>query len=95
MFGFSIQKLLVLIAILGAVWYGFKLIGRLDQARKAQTRVRDGKRPAARSWWPRRGNGGGDGEQVEAQDMAPCPRCKAYVPARGARACERPDCPYV
>ena len=90
MFGFSIQKLLVLIAIIGAVWYGFKLIGRLDQARKAQTRVRDGKRPAARSWWPRRGSGGED-RPAEAQDMVQCPRCKAYVPAGADHSCDRPE----
>jgi hypothetical protein len=30
----SLNKILMLIAILAAVWYGFKLIGRLDQARK-------------------------------------------------------------
>ena len=34
MLGFSLSKLMVLAAILGAVWYGFKLIGRLDEARK-------------------------------------------------------------
>jgi hypothetical protein len=34
MLGFSLSKLMVLAAILGAVWYGFKLIGRLDAARK-------------------------------------------------------------
>lgn len=34
MLGFSLSKLLVLATILGAVWYGFRLIGRLDQARK-------------------------------------------------------------
>ena len=90
MFGFSIQKLLVLIAIIGAVWYGFKLIGRLDQARKAQTRVRDGKRPAARSWWPRRSAGAED-RPAEAQDMVQCPRCKAYVPAGTDHSCDRPE----
>lgn len=30
---FSVSKILALVAILGAVWYGFKLIGRLDDAR--------------------------------------------------------------
>ena len=34
MLGFSLSKLLVLATILGAIWYGFRLIGRLDQARK-------------------------------------------------------------
>lgn len=31
---FSLSKILALAAILGAVWYGFKLIGRLDEARR-------------------------------------------------------------
>ncbi len=34
MFGFSLSKIITLVAILGAVWYGFKLINRLDQARR-------------------------------------------------------------
>jgi uncharacterized protein len=32
MFGFSLAKLLVLAAIIAAVWYGFKIIGRRNQA---------------------------------------------------------------
>ena len=35
---FSFNKILLLIAILVAVWYGFKLIGRLDRARKHKLR---------------------------------------------------------
>lgn len=35
---FSIQKLLVLAAIIAAIWYGFKLVGRLDRARKRKLR---------------------------------------------------------
>tara|TARA_E500000318_G_scaffold75358_1_gene69973 strand:- start:1742 stop:1969 length:228 start_codon:yes stop_codon:yes gene_type:complete len=31
---FSIQKILVLVAVITAIWYGFKLVGRLDAARK-------------------------------------------------------------
>ena len=34
MFGFGFGKLLVLAIIVAAVWYGFKLVGRLDQQRK-------------------------------------------------------------
>lgn len=47
---FSFNKFLLLIAILATVWYGFKLIGRLDQARKQKLREQHGgatKRPAA------------------------------------------------
>lgn len=34
MFGFSLAKLLVLAAIIAAVWYGFKVIGRRNQSSK-------------------------------------------------------------
>ncbi len=47
---FSISKALALIAILAAVWFGFKLIGRLDEARKrklAETRRDETRRDAA------------------------------------------------
>ena len=96
MFGFSIQKLLLLAAIIGAVWYGFKLIGRLDQARKAEGRLRDGGKPSKPAWWPGRDTTGAGGGQspVEAEDMVQCSVCQAYVPARGAKACGRPNCPY-
>ena len=34
----SVNKILMLITILTAVWYGFKLIGRLDKARKLKAK---------------------------------------------------------
>lgn len=36
---FSLSKILALVAILAAVWYGFKLITRLDQARRRRDEV--------------------------------------------------------
>ena len=36
MFGFGIGKLILLVLIILGVWYGFKLIGRLEQNRKRQ-----------------------------------------------------------
>jgi uncharacterized protein len=82
MFGFSLQKLIVLAGIVAAVWYGFKLVGRLQVARKAEAAAArsSAKQPkAARS---------------EAEDMVQCPVCQAYVPARGTTGCGRADCPY-
>lgn len=38
MFGFSLPKLLVLAAIIAAVWYGFKWVGRYSQVQKAKAR---------------------------------------------------------
>jgi hypothetical protein len=34
MFGIGFGKLLLLVLIVVAVWYGFKFVGRLDQKRK-------------------------------------------------------------
>ncbi len=95
MFGFSIQKLLVLAAIIGAVWYGFKFLSRLDQARKTDaTGGKDsGGLAGAFRDWTRRGDSGGEGA-AEAEDMVECPVCGAYVAARGSVSCGRSDCPY-
>lgn len=35
----SVNKILVLIGILLVVWYGFKLVGRLDRARREKVRT--------------------------------------------------------
>lgn len=97
MLGFSIQKLLVLAAVIGAVWYGFKFIGRMQQVRDAEAKAAGGAKRASfgdqlRDWVTGR-KGGGD-TVGEAEDLVPCPRCGAYVAARGATACGRTDCPY-
>jgi len=82
----SFQKLIVLAGIVAAVWYGFKLLTRLQEARKTDAALRQNtaKRPGAAR--------GADHE--EAEDMVQCPVCQAYVPARGATSCGRDDCPY-
>ena len=82
MFGFGFSKLAVLIGIVVAVWYGFKLVGRLDQARKQQRR---GGSPTHRD---------SGGKAPEVEDTVQCPVCKAYVVAKSAGPCDRPDCPY-
>ncbi|MCZ6885616.1 MAG: hypothetical protein O7E53_04525 [Alphaproteobacteria bacterium] len=80
MFGFSLQKLLVLGLIIAAIWYGFKWVGKLDRDRKERLRQsRDG---AASD---------GDG-----QDLAECTLCGTYVTARLSRCPDgRADCPSV
>lgn len=90
MFGFSFQKLLVLAAIIAIVWYGFKLVSRLDEARKAEARLH-GAPPKSR-WSPRRKARGP--AEPKTQEMVQCPICEAYVPAGHPTACGRADCPY-
>lgn len=40
---FSLSKILALAAIIAVVWYGFKLVGRLDRARKEKVASGTGK----------------------------------------------------
>lgn len=88
MFGFSLQKILVLVAIVAAVWYGFKWVSRLQAARDAEAKTQ-GKRAAKR-----RAPGRPSAPADDAEDMVQCPVCRAYVQARGASSCGRSDCPY-
>ena len=88
MFGFSIQKLVVLAAVIAAVWYGFKFVGRLERARKDAakrgTTASSGGGASSKSAAPR-----------DAEEMVSCPVCGDYVAARGASACDRTDCPQT
>ena len=82
MFGFSLTKLLFTVAIVLAVWYGFKFVGRLEQARKNSARL-----DAA----PK---GGGMAATGATTELERCAACGAYVAAESAAACGRDDCPY-
>jgi uncharacterized protein len=87
MFGFSLQKLLLLAAIVAAVWYGFKFVSRLQEARELEAK-RNGGKPK-----PAKGNRKA-ASRGQAETMVQCPVCKTYVAARGAGNCGRDDCPY-
>ncbi len=89
MFGFSIQKLIFTVLVVVVVWYVFKMIGRLDERKKAQVNARggSGKKPAEAPG-ARSGSGG------DAEDMLACPRCGTYVSRANPSACGRSDCPY-
>jgi len=91
MLGFSIQKLLFTVAVVAAVWYGFKWLGRMKRMHDRETRDRlrresrgGGSAPAGPS----------EGAAADAEDMVECAVCGAFVPARGAKSCGRADCPY-
>ncbi len=105
MLGFSIQKLLVLASIIAAVWYGFKLVGRLDQTRRTGAQAKGGAQGGARGerggfadgvrrWASRMQRGSQPGGGGETEDMVKCSVCGAYVAARSASSCGRGDCPF-
>ncbi|MCW8836747.1 MAG: hypothetical protein OQJ99_10350 [Rhodospirillales bacterium] len=77
-------KLLVTAAIVLAIWYGFKWIGRLQQDRKEAAKV--GKR--ADSAASKKAAG------PTTEDLIRCRVCGDYVPSERAVSCGRPDCPY-
>jgi hypothetical protein len=78
----SLPKLIVLIGIVMAVWYGFRFLGALDRARKQAERVA---RQAPRQ---RRA------DVANVEDTVKCRMCGAYVPARQPSRCNRSDCPF-
>lgn len=88
MFGFSFQKIMLLAAIIAAVWYGFKFVSRMQEARELE--AKKGTSRMSRS----RRRGASKTAQDEPEAMIECPVCKTYVAARGAGRCGRADCPY-
>ena len=80
---FSPLKLLVLAAIIAAVWYGFKMWGRGGRIRPNDSESRG-----------RIGTGRKAEAEPEAEDMSKCDVCGTFVPASGAHHCGRDGCPY-
>jgi hypothetical protein len=85
MLGFGFSKLVVLVIVILAVWYGFKYVGRVEEVRQTLKRARDA---------AQRGSSRGGAAKIEAEDMIKCRACDAYVAARGAAKCGRGDCPW-
>ncbi len=78
MFGFSLPKLLVIVAVIATVWYFFKLVGRRNQVGAAVKKSRRTTKEKARD---------------EIEDLVQCAVCSTYVQPRSA-TCVRGDCPY-
>jgi hypothetical protein len=78
--GFSFAKLLLLVVVLAAVWFGWRYL-----------RIREKEQEIAAERM-RQGGGAKASLKAEAETMAPCRTCKAFV-AADAAPCERADCP--
>jgi hypothetical protein len=82
MLGFSLGKIIVLVLIVAAIWYGFKYIAGRNRA------VGQGKN---------RGNlrqAGDDASRNTVHEMETCALCGTFVPVAVAKACGRDGCPY-
>ncbi len=76
MFGLpSIQKLIVLGLVIAVVWYGFKFLGRLQQTRKAEAKLRKAEARAGKKM----ADAKSAAAREEIADLVPCPGCGAYV----------------
>ncbi len=84
---FSPGKLIVLLVVFAAVWYGAQYFRKIEALRR-QLRAELDRRQQAAS-----GTGAGN-TAATVEDLVACSECGAYVPARGARACHRPTCPW-
>ena len=85
MFGFSFSKILLLVAVICIVWFGFKFLARVQQAGDGKPArplgdFADKVRRAARS------RGGRANPPVE--DMVRCAKCGAYYPSDTDHRCE-------
>ncbi len=89
----SLSKIILLALVIGAVWYGWRWINRVQEIGRARTAARrqDGPNQSGPSQSGRRDAGA---YAVEAEDMEKCPECGAYVAPRSAVSCGRPACPY-
>lgn len=77
-----IVKLLFTLIAIAALWFGLKYVSRMSELKGREAERREREVAAAKKL---------DGT---AEDMAQCRSCGAYVPARGATSCGRPDCPF-
>ncbi len=83
MFGFSPTKILFTAAIILVIWYGFKWVGRLSEAKE-----RD-EAQAAKSK-----DGGKSENAKEAVELIACKVCGDYISSDKKVSCGRDDCPY-
>lgn len=74
----AMMKALLLIVVLGAVWYLWKTITE----QKAGAEAKDAAEPDPTAPTPE-----------QAAETAECPVCRAYVPVNAEGGCGREDCP--
>ena len=84
MFGFSFSKLLLLVAVICIVWFGFKFLARVQGAG-------DGKpaRPLDDlAEKVRRAAGARRAKRPPVEDMTQCAKCGAFYPSGTDHACD-------
>jgi hypothetical protein len=82
MFGLpSLPKLLVLVAIISAIWFGFRLLGQIDRNRRdAARREKEQGRMQPK-------------QARQVADMVKCKVCGTFS-AAGSKSCGKAGCPF-
>jgi hypothetical protein len=75
------MKLILLVAVIAVLWYALRWERYVEAARRVAAERAKPRRPRPPAW------------ALGATDAEACPRCRAYVPAEAATACDRADCP--
>lgn len=76
-------RLLLLGLVLAGVWYLYRMVTQQGAGTAAPP-------PEAA---PANDTGPAEAAEPEAEDMAECPVCRAYLPVNAHEGCGRPDCP--
>jgi len=81
MLGIGLSKLLILVAIISAIWFGFRLLGQIERNRReaAQRDKHRGRVPPQQS--------------RPVADMVKCRVCGTFI-AAGSKACGKAGCPF-
>ena len=83
MFGFpSPSKLLVLIAIISAIWFGLRLLGQIERGRREAARREKEQGRVNRA------------QSRQVDDLVKCGVCGIFT-TQGAKACGKPGCPFA
>jgi uncharacterized protein len=102
MFGLSFSKIVVLVAVIAAVFFAFQWLQRLERDRDRKREQRptgvppQGEEQPDRPWWvpPWRREAAQVPDQVQVEDLEKCRSCGTFVMPSRARGCGRPDCPW-
>jgi hypothetical protein len=91
-FGLSLSKILLTAGVALAVWYGFRVLGRLADRKSAGRGAPRDSGAAGSGAADRPGPDRASGSDIE--DLRPCAVCGTFVAAGRAVACGRSDCPH-
>ncbi len=84
----SLSKIITLVGLLAIVWFGFRLLSKVQRQRQEALRRHGGVKANPKGGTTARGKAAAS----DTQEMAKCDVCGVYV-AAGSGRCGTPGCP--